>query len=159
MYRPLLFTAIPGAHPSGQLKLFKFVPDEFVGGRFTYSFIKSQALLDEAEVLACMAYVDYSLLTGSPIRAKRADTPEQSDHTGIQLRISAALKGEQPNNLLPFIGNERQHQPKGIAFSLKDYLELVDDTGRVIRNDKRGAISANSAKLLTRLNIPAQTHY
>jgi hypothetical protein len=40
---------------------------------------------------------------------------------------------------------------------LKDYLELVDDTGRIIRNDKRGAISAlnvNSAKLLTRLNIP-----
>jgi hypothetical protein len=42
-------------------------------------------------------------------------------------------------------------QPKGIAFSLQDYLELVDDTGRIIRNDKRGAINA---KLLTKLNIP-----
>jgi hypothetical protein len=39
------------------------------------------------------------------------------------------------------IGNERQHQPKGIAFALKDYLELVNDTGRIIRDDKRGAIS------------------
>jgi hypothetical protein len=45
-------------------------------------------------------------------------------------------------------------QPKGIVFLLQDYLELVDDTGRIIRNDKRGAISTNSAKLLTRLNIP-----
>ncbi|EGM68594.1 transposase [Shewanella sp. HN-41] len=87
------------------------------------------------------------------IRAKVADTPEQSDHTGIQLRIRAALKGEQPKSLLPFIGNERDNQPNGIAFSLTDYLELVDDTGRIIRNDKRGSISKNSAKLLTILNI------
>jgi hypothetical protein len=111
-------------------------------------------LLDEAAVLACMTYVDHSLLTGSPIRAKMADTPEYSDHTSIQLRIKAALKGEQPKHLLPFISNERNNQPKDIAFSLQDYLELVDDTGRIIRNDKGGAISTNSAKLLTRLNIP-----
>jgi hypothetical protein len=45
-------------------------------------------------------------------------------------------------------------QPNGIAFSLTDYLQLVDDTGQIIRNDKRGAINDNSAKLLTRLNIP-----
>ncbi|WP_445945574.1 transposase [Shewanella sp.] len=118
-------------------------------GRFWEGRFKSQALLDEAAVLACMAYVDLN-----PIRAKMASTPEQSDHTSIQLRIQAALKGEQPNSLLPFIGNERKNQPKGIAFSVQNYLELVDDTGRIIRNDKRGAISANSAKLLTRLNIP-----
>jgi REP element-mobilizing transposase RayT len=118
-------------------------------GRFWEGRFKSQALLDEAAVLACMAYVELN-----PIRAKMVSTPEQSDHTSIQLRIQAALKGEQPNSLLPFIGNERKNQPKGIAFSLQDYLELVDDTGRIIRNDKRGSISANSAKLLTRLNIP-----
>jgi REP element-mobilizing transposase RayT len=118
-------------------------------GRFWEGRFKSQALLDEAAVLACMAYVDLN-----PIRAKMADTPEHSEHTSIQLRIRAALKSEHPKNLLPFIGNERKNQPKGIAFSLQDYLELVDDTGRIIRNDKRGAISTNSAKLLTRLNIP-----
>jgi len=117
-------------------------------GRFWEGRFKSQALLDEAAVLACMTYVDLN-----PIRAKMANTPEQSDHTSIQLRIRAALKGEQPNNLLPFIGNERDNQPNGIAFTLKDYLELVEDTGRIIRNDKRGAISGNSNKLLTRLNI------
>jgi len=31
---------------------------------------------------------------------------------------------------------------------------LVDDTGRIIRNDKRGHISENSANILNRLNIP-----
>ncbi|BFL83772.1 hypothetical protein LFREDSHE_22220 [Shewanella baltica] len=30
---------------------------------------------------------------------------------------------------------------------------MVDDTGGIIRNDKRGAISDNSIKLLTSLNI------
>ena len=89
----------------------------------------------------------------SPIIAQQADTPEQSDHTSIQLRIRAVLKGEQPSNLLPFIGNEYDNQPNGIAFVLTDYLQLLDDTGRIIRNDKRGYISENSAKLLTRLNI------
>lgn len=118
-------------------------------GRFWEGRFKSQALLDEAAVLACMAYVDLN-----PIRAKMADTLEQSDHTSIQLRIQAVLKGEQPENLLPFIGTERKNQPKGIAFSLQDYLELVEDTGRIIRADKRGLISKSSAKLLIRLNIP-----
>jgi REP element-mobilizing transposase RayT len=118
-------------------------------GRFWEGRFKSQALLDEAAVLACMAYVDLN-----PIRAKMAHTLEHSDHTSIQLRIKAALKGEQPRHLLPFIGHEQENQLTGIAFSLQDYLELVDDTGRMIRNDKRGAISNNSAKLLTRLNIP-----
>jgi hypothetical protein len=126
------------------------------------SFARSlwQFMLGTVYFLAFVAYVDHSLLTESPIRAKMADIPEQSDHTSILLRIRAALKGEQPPNLLPFIGNERQLsskniQPKGIAFSLQDYLELVDDTGRIIRADKRGAISEKSAKLLARLNIPA----
>ncbi len=118
-------------------------------GRFWEGRFKSQALLDEAAVLTCMAYVDLD-----PIRAKMADTPEQSEHTSIQLRIQAALKCEQPAKLLPFIGNECSNQPSGIAFGLKDYLELVDDTGRCIRDDKRGVISEKSTKLLTRLNIP-----
>ncbi|NMH63820.1 transposase [Shewanella salipaludis] len=121
-------------------------------GRFWEGRFKSQALLDEAAVLTCMAYVDLN-----PIRAKMAATPEQSNHTSIQLRIQAALKGEQPPNLLPFIGNERDNQPNGIVFSLQDYLELIDDTGRIIRDDKRGAIGENSAKLLTRLNIEQES--
>jgi len=131
------------------LPVLSFSKEDNCTGRFWEGRFKSQALLDEAVVLACMTYVDLN-----PIRAQLADTPEQSDHTSIQLRIRAALKGEQPSNLLPFIGNECDNQPNGIGFSLTDYLQLVDDTGRIIRNDKRGNISENSAKLLTRLNIP-----
>ncbi len=117
-------------------------------GRFWEGRFTSQALLDEAAVLACMAYVDLN-----PIRAKQSSTLEQSNHTSIQLRIQGALRGEQPKNLLPFIGNERKCQAKGINFSLQNYLELVDETGRIVRLDKNGYINENTVKLLEKINI------
>ena len=129
-------------------------------GRFWEGRFKSQALLDETAVLACMAYVDHSLLKDRPIRAKIADTPESSDFTSIQIRIKAALDGEQPANLLAFVGNEKLDMPKGLQFHLDDYLQLVDETGRLIlnnqRNDKRGAISDAAMPILNRLNIPQE---
>ncbi|ROR97887.1 hypothetical protein EDC56_3554 [Sinobacterium caligoides] len=120
-------------------------------GRFWEGRFKSQALLDEGALLACMAYVDLNL-----VRAKMAKTPETSEHTSIRLRIAAAHKGEQPKELLPFIGNERQQMPKGLCFNLKDYVSLVDQTGRVIRKNKRGCISSNAEDVLARLNIPTE---
>ena len=117
-------------------------------GRFWEGRFKSQALLDDAAVLTCMAYVDLN-----PIRAKVAATPESSDYTSIQRRIKAALEGGKPKSLLPFIGNERLNQPKGVNFALQDYLQLVEETGRILSEDKRGNISASSSKILTQLNI------
>jgi hypothetical protein len=40
-----------------------------------------------------------------------------------------------------FVGNHRQDIPKGIAYSLIDYCELVDSTGRCILEDKAGYIA------------------
>ena len=115
-------------------------------GRF-----KSQALLDEAAVLACMTYVDLN-----PIRAQMAATPEKSDFTSIKRRIKAVKQGKQPKGLLKFVGNERNGLPKGLVFEVKDYLSLLDDTGRILRDDKGGAIKASSAHILERLNIPLE---
>jgi REP element-mobilizing transposase RayT len=120
-------------------------------GRFWEGRFKSQALLDEAAVLACMAYVDLN-----PIRAKLAKNPETSDFTSIKRRITAALNGTQPKALLPFVGNERKDMPKGLMFQLADYLQLVEDTGRLIRKDKKGHISPSSQHILNRLNIPVE---
>ncbi len=120
-------------------------------GRFWEGRFKSQALLDEAAVTSCMAYVDLN-----PIRAPMATTPETSDYTSIQRRIYSAIKGEQPKALLPFVGNERLDMPNGLMFSVKDYIVLVEDTGRIIREDKLGTISVSSQNILNRLNIPAE---
>lgn len=95
-----------------------------------------------------MAYVDLN-----PVRANIAKTPESSDYTSVKQRIIAAKKGKQPTTLLPFIGNPRKVMPKGLPFVLKDYLELVELTGRCIRADKIGYIEAQQPALLTRLNI------
>jgi hypothetical protein len=51
-----------------------------------------------------------------------AATPETSDYTSIQRRINSAMKGEQPPELLPFVGNERLNMPNGLMFSVKDYI-------------------------------------
>ncbi|KGD63323.1 hypothetical protein Y5S_03478 [Alcanivorax nanhaiticus] len=123
-------------------------------GRFWESRYKCQALLDEKAVLQCMAYVDLN-----PVRADMAHTPEGSDYTSIQQR-SEAIRSEvgdkQKPNLLPLVDEntiETTHEDTVCRFRLMDYLELVDSTGRAVRDDKRGAISAFAAGVLDRLGI------
>jgi len=120
-------------------------------GRFWEGRFKSQALLDESAVLACMAYVDLN-----PIRAKMDTTPETSKYTSIQHRIHALIKGEQPKKLMRFVGNHRQDMPKGIAYSLIDYCELVDSTGRCIREDKASYIEHHHSPILERLGLDTE---
>ena len=124
-------------------------------GRFWEGRFKSQALLDEAAVAACMTYVDLN-----PVRAAMANTPENSDHTSAKKRIAEAKKtpaGQdhpyQPKTLFPFTGYENQQRTEGLPFRLQDYLVLLDWTGRIIRQDKRGSIDAKTPDILTRLEL------
>lgn len=127
-------------------------------GRFWEGRFKSQALLDEAALAACMAYVDLN-----PIRATMAKTPETSEYTSIKQRIKKAETvhasnhlHQQVKSLMPFAGNPRKDIPKGLPFRLTDYIELVEWTGRILRDDKRGAIDDTTPPLLERLNIEAK---
>ncbi|WOG26800.1 transposase [Endozoicomonas sp. 8E] len=119
-------------------------------GRFWEGRFKSQALLDEAALLTCMAYVDLN-----PIRAKLASTPEQSDYTSIQKRIektTEATDSRQPFMLKPF-QHQEQDPNKTLPYILHDYLELVDWSGRAVRMNKKGSIAESSPPILARLEI------
>ncbi|CAA0124753.1 Uncharacterised protein [BD1-7 clade bacterium] len=117
-------------------------------GHFWEGRFKSQALLDDKALVACMAYVDLN-----PIRAKIAETPETSEHTSIKQRIDN-LKSERLSTfLLLFSGSPRVDKVTGLPFELMDYIHLVDWTGRQIREDKRGYIDGAQPSILVRLDI------
>lgn len=135
-------------------------------GHFWESRYKSQALLSEEALLSCMAYVDLN-----PVRAKMSETPEASEYTSIKERVTPqftaedviknTVNTEQPllkvnfliKPLLHFDGNATSEEQGGIPFSFDDYLMLVDWTGRIIREDKRGFIAHKLPPILDRLSI------
>ncbi|MCP4980012.1 MAG: transposase [Gammaproteobacteria bacterium] len=141
-------------------------------GNFWISRFRSEALLDEEAVLTAMAYVDLN-----PVRASIAKTPESSEYTSVKERInpqfnlSEAIKsyceqGGFPDHLCcddnpipiralaPFNEGEiHERHTLGINFHLHDYLELVDYSGRAIREDKTGHIKNTLPPILERLGI------
>ena len=118
-------------------------------GKFFEARFKSQALLDEQALLTCMAYVDLN-----PIRASIADTPETSDYTSIKKRIKAAENGCIPSKLARFEGAaSKGKKPQAIPFASKDYIELVEWSGRAIHPNKRGYIKADLPPIFKRLKI------
>ncbi|MCS5708739.1 hypothetical protein CC99x_007460 [Candidatus Berkiella cookevillensis] len=145
--------------------------EDDTAGRFWEGRFKSQALLDEGALLSAMVYVDLN-----PVRAGITKTPEESEFTSIyeriqhiskQLKINKPksikqLKREkvdiynslaQPKFLVPFANIATNHS-HAIDFKLIDYLELVDYTGRVIRDDKEaGSIPEHLAPILSRLQF------
>lgn len=112
-----------------------------------------------------MAFVDLN-----PVRADMAETPETSDYTSIRERIaprfnlSEAVQSQSeqlflkqfPLPLKPLLDFEeafRNEPQRGLLFSLKDYLQLVDYTGRIINPNKRGHIPEQQPPILKRLEL------
>ncbi|MFH1139211.1 MAG: transposase [Pseudomonadota bacterium] len=170
-------------------------------GRFWEGRFKCLSLLDEAALLACMAYVDLN-----PVRAGIAASPEESLHTSAFLRINAwktrlALRTEStrgaelPTGLLEPNRHDRRpcrsQQPMKMPFGhfhtnltengwrfddddswlarfddgaqgrevgipaigFHQYLELLDWTGRGLREKAPGAVPGRLEPILTTLQI------
>jgi REP element-mobilizing transposase RayT len=123
-------------------------------GHFWESRFKSQALLDETALITAMAYVDLN-----PIRAKMATSIETSDFTSGQERYAHLKSPESVSNhsikprLIPFVEAEHQHALDHLPFNLKDYLDLIDATGRLVVTGKRGFIPGQQPRLLDTLNV------
>ncbi len=125
-------------------------------GRFWEGRFKSQALLDEDALLTCMAYVDLN-----PVRAKMAASIETSEYTSAYERVHGIAHQNEDTSkyhfikkpLFAFSADKHTNHEQGIPFSLLDYIELVDWSGRILRDGKRGVISSTHPKLLARLGL------
>ena len=137
-------------------------------GKFWESRFTSQALKTEEALLSCMAYVDLN-----PVRVGMATSPEASSYTSIQERVHPSFDLKQAVHdqsrcgdlleyktpikpLLHFEGDLANEMHTGLFVSFHDYLELVDWTGRIIRNDKRGYIESRCRPILNRLQLSAE---
>jgi len=140
-------------------------------GKFWESRFTSQALKTEEALLSCMAYVDLN-----PIRAGIENSLETSSYTSIQeriqpvFRLNHAIENQMEDGdlldfktslkpLLHFEDGVASQSRNGIFFTFRDYLELLDWTVRIIRNDKRGFIDKKLPPILNRLELdPQQWH-
>jgi hypothetical protein len=116
-------------------------------GRFWEGRFKCQALLDEQAVLSCMVYVDLN-----PVRAGIVHDLLASEHTSIRQRLQRAET--RPASLKVRLG-PMAGMLLAPALSLRtvDYLELVDWSGRIVREGKRGTIAADAPPVLSKLGM------
>ncbi|UXI65839.1 transposase [Tahibacter amnicola] len=110
-------------------------------GRFWEGRYHCQALLDDAALLACMAYVDLN-----PIRAGIAKDLSSSSHTSVRRR----LRHISSQQLLGPVAGEVDRM---LPMRAIEYIRLVDWTGRQRRAGKRGAISQSVPLVLGSLGM------
>jgi len=121
-------------------------------GRFWESRFKLQAILDLNALLRTLCYVDLN-----PIRARLAKTPEASHFTSVRRRLTRRASG-----LMSFgkVTHQQLHQDnlrlKEIPIGFVDYLNLLDYTGREIRQGKRGFVNAEAPPIMERLGYSVQ---
>ncbi|WP_165741584.1 transposase [Candidatus Thiosymbion oneisti] len=156
--------------------------EDGVKGRFWEGRFKSQALLDEKALLAAMAYVDLNPVraglaetpetsdytsiqervvglpeeVGSEAGSQETATIKNPEITldGERLRPEAETHALPQASLMPF--DPTAQTPWAVPFAFKDYLELVDWTGRALRADKSGYIETREPKMLVRLGIDGE---
>lgn len=140
-------------------------------GHFWEARFKSQAIRNEADLMACMAYVDLN-----PVRACMAESPETSEFTSFKERVESSFDSERAianqvnlgqllhndigcKPLLPFSSIQQTAHSIELGvdflpFARSEYFQLVDWTGRMARDDKRGQIHSSIAPILERLQTP-----
>lgn len=129
-------------------------------GSFWEARFKSMALLDDAALLTCMAYVDLN-----PVRACLANSLEESDFTSIQERLFSQQTTENQLPLhnpglkehLGIFATPNSPEKLDIPCTWEEYHRLVQWTGQQIRQDKKGYLSLETSSLLNQLSVHPET--
>ena len=155
--------------------------DAGTSGTFWEHRFKCRCLADETAILICGMYVDlnqiragealtpetschtsvFERIAGARQRAAAHESPgvsEQENDFPDGWLCELTLREGPAADLadLASRGNCRRASNKGLLpMSLEKYLELLDWTGRQVREGKRGAIPASLAPILDRLGIQA----
>lgn len=98
-------------------------------GRFWEGRFRTQALLDDTAVLACMVYVDLN-----PLRAGLARTATHAPHTSARRRGRTPTSTHQP--LTPVAASIDHHLP---SLTTEQYLNLVHWTGTCLHTPRAHA--------------------
>lgn len=116
-------------------------------GYFWERRFRSQAILDEKALASVMAYVDLN-----PIRAKIARTLKGSHFTSIQYRLNAQRVNKTPKFLMPF-SDRRVKDKASLPFAFVDYIQLINDSLTVEKNDSVQKLPLLPSRLLTKLGM------
>ena len=117
-------------------------------GHFWEGRFKSQALVDEAALAACMAYVDLN-----PVRAGLADSPAHSSHTSIKKRIEARKYRKQPRRLLSLVDHENDRLADELPFQIEDYFSLVEASCHLFQKNKRDTTRFKTNAIITQAGL------
>jgi len=131
--------------------------EENCTGSFWEGRYSAHALLDEAAVFSCMAYVDLN-----PVRAKITEKLEESNNTSIKKRLNE-IKQTEPIDVQAKLSSEisaisNQLNTKKLSISVKDYIELVEWTGQNITYPNKAAMPHHISSCLKQLNLQ-QNHW
>lgn len=119
-------------------------------GRFWEGRFKSQALLDETALAACMAYVDLN-----PVRAGIARAPSKSLFTSARKRLRAANHCRPDRLLKPFRG-EAIALSSALPFSRQEYFGLLTDSVQRLKTSQPAPPSTAARAIMTRSEVPPQ---
>ena len=136
-------------------------------GRFWEGRFYCQKVIGEGAILQTSMYIDLN-----PVRAKVAETPEESKYTSIYDRIEAKRAKDVINEkkyktqnrkkkLKEAINQDKwlaplsnKDNPKGyLNMTFEEYLSLIDWTGRCLAEGKKGTIPSELSPILERLKI------
>ena len=117
----------------------------------------SQVLLDEAAVFSCMAYVDLN-----PVRAGIVEKLEDAKNTSVKKRL-AKIKAIEPIEVQSVLDSNitslsKTIQSKTLSMSLRNYIELVEWTGRNIVHPNKAKLPTHIISSLKSLNLQP-THW